>query len=390
MILPLLLSLTAQAEPWLDAEVGARAGLTEPAPGGLALGLGAGVGLTGPLRAELRATGLVQAQGGASLEAGPNLRLFLVDPEPDDRWRPSLHLGAGYALGQSEGLRVGGGFDLDLPGSPTSRTRLGIGILGDGADLWQAQVQIGVVGRPWRKTAEPVVVEPVEEPQVSIDPPRRVRWWDPESCEWLDDGDSDGGYFEGMTSLTPGGKGDGGAGEADEAQGWLMVVANPGDVVRVGGLEQTVGADGVARMRAPEGVVDVTIVGGGREQQIEAAIADAYALWLRARAPEEVRVGFASGSSTVRDEDRVLLQALTRNRGHYILQVSGSYSPDGSLDANLRLAQARAAAVVDLLKQAGIPEDELRIVPPTPPRPGLSAAEQRSVYVQPVSTEESR
>jgi outer membrane protein OmpA-like peptidoglycan-associated protein len=168
-----------------------------------------------------------------------------------------------------------------------------------------------------------------------------------------------------------------------------MVVARPGDVIQLGELNQQVGPDGVARLRAPEGDVRVEVVGGGRTQAFEAAIAAGYALWLRAAPPEEVRVTFPVNRATLADADRVRVTALARNRGSWLLRVSGSYSPEGRVEDNLALATARAAALADLLRAAGVPENAILVAPPTPPRPGLSPAEQRAVYVQPVDPETS-
>jgi len=214
-------------------------------------------------------------------------------------------------------------------------------------------------------------------------------WWDPEACAWVEA--APGGGWRTRDGTTRGRSGDSADPEApptDDAQGWLLVVASPGDVVRLdAGVAQPVGSDGLARLRAAEGVVDVTVVGGGRSRSFEAAIADGYALWLRAAPPDEVRVGFGAGSSVVGEADRIFLESLARDRGGWRLRLSGSYSPEGRLEDNQRLARDRAAAVRAVLEAAGVPAEALEVAAPTPPRPGLTAAQQRAVFVTPTRPE---
>lgn len=394
-MIPLLLALgtgTAQADPWVDAHLGTSIGVTGEEPGALALGAGYSVGIAEPVRAELRVDGHVLSDGSARAAAGPALRLYFVRPDKQDAVRPALVLNGGVAITDKTHGLLGAGVDVDLPTGWPNHSRVGAGVWTDLGETWAVGLRLGVVGRPWTRKPEPLVVTP---PPVDGE-----SWWDPQTCAWVDADPGNGWQTEDGVSL-PGESSVTQLGAPDPAdpnstgpvlerpQGWLMVVAEPGDVVQLGPMSQEVGRDGVARLRAAEGIVEVSVVGGGRSQAFEAAVADGYALWLRAAPPEEVRVQFASGSSVVDEQDRVLIQALARNRGSYHLRISGSYSPEGSQVSNLALARDRADAVNRLLVDAGVPADGVTIDPPTPPRPGLTAEQQRAVYVQPVTATET-
>ncbi|MFK7928037.1 MAG: hypothetical protein AB8H79_07595 [Myxococcota bacterium] len=376
----------------------------------LGAGLGGGIGGgTKPVLFELRLDGQY-IPNKPRLLVWPALRVHLLDADRAKAWRPSFVVGAGLEVADPLGPTLAAGIDLDLPGSLRRNPRVGARLTTDVSGNWVAGLNVGMAWRLIKDTPAPPPPPPVEPPP---QPPPKVEgpWWDPETCDWVDE---DPGYgwspAYGVGAVIP--TGAGGAGpagtagtagtaggdpgttdpDADEptAQGWLMVVGSPGDVVRLKRQDgtpvpdTTLGEDGVARMAAAEGVAEVTIAGGGREQTFEAAIADGYVLWLRAATAAEVSVQFASGSATVNATDRASAQALANNRGAYQLQVAGSYSPEGRLSSNLALARRRAAAVVALLKEAGVPSEDIVILDPAPPRPGLSSAEQRAVYIMPV------
>lgn len=361
--------------------------------GGIGGGIGGG---TKPVLFEIR----TDAQYVASkprLLLWPALRLHVLDADRPKAWRPSLVVGAGLEIADPLGPALIAGLDLDLPGNLKRNPRVGLRATTDVNGNWVAGVNLGLAMRLIRDSPAPPPPDPVEPPPVPV---AEGPWWDPETCTWVDedpgfgwspadgiglvsnDGDPD-------SNGSAAGGGPNGSGAPPPGQGWLMVVGAPGDVVRLARQDgspvppMTVGSDGVAKMAAAEGVAEVTIAGGGREQSFEAAISDGYVLWLRAALPEEVSVQFASGSSTVSAADRAAAEDLAENRGQYQLQVSGSYSPEGSLQGNLALARRRAAAISRVLQNAGVPAEDIVILDPTPPREGLTAAEQRAVYIMP-------
>ena len=407
-----LTSLAVAGTPvWVDGH--ATAALELP---GSEVGGGAGAGLavgTGPVLLEAR-TDLSVVSTGPRWAVWPALRLHTTDLQTPWRWRPSVVVGLGGQLGTPPGRRrlAMAGLDLDPPWiGDRTRPRAGVWAETSLDGVWRVGLKVGLVHQVGGRTRpEPVGfrVDKDEEDAVAgtasgvdgapsdgagtTSSDTAGPWWDPQACAWVDD-DPGGGWRPqdgpGPVATILEGTETAGAAGLERGQGWLVVVAEPGAVVRVGEFERTVGEDRTAKLTAAEGVVDVEVVGGGRRQTFEAALAQGYVLWLRATPPDEVAVQFASGSAEVDDADRVAAQALARNRGQYRLRLSGSYSPEGNLAANLELARRRAAAVSALLQEVGVPAEDLELLPPTPPRPGLTAAEQRAVYVLPVSPEEA-
>ena len=379
------------------------------ADGGVGPGLGGGVAIgRAPVLFELR-TDLAAVPGGPRFALWPAVRLHLVDVHRAGRWRPSIHGGIGLQAGLPDGatrdLVLGGDLDTNHPSSlfrsEFLRPRFGVWTETDLQGRWFVGAKIGVVwasgGRPQPVPVEPVDEAPVEEPPAVVEPEVPAGgegpWWDPDACEWVDSDPGNGWRPQDGVGI-PGadGNGQGGlaAGAGSGRQGWLVVVAQPGSVVKLPGIEQQIGPEGAVRLAAPEGVVEVEVVGGGRTQAFEAAIADGFVLWLRAQPPDEVAVLFPSGSAAIDEADRVAAQALARNRGQYHLQLTGSFSPEGNRAYNLELANRRAEAVKALLVEVGVPPEDVEVLPPTPPRDGLTVAQQRAVYVTPVSPPEGR
>lgn len=408
----LLSSMSLAIEPpWVDAHVGV---LGETPSQGVGANAGAGISVgEGPFYLEARIDGAL-ISSKSRLAMWPSFRTYLRDVDKDRGLRPSLvaGLGAQFGHGTDDRALIMGGVDFDLPGGDGwTRPRFGVWAEGTLQGTVRAGLKFGVVHRSgrvrvMRSNPTPFVVDKDEaladlrakDPVETSTDPGEGPWWDPKVCEWVDE---DPGYGwrpeDGVGVLGTSEAGDAGVSGGDSGsgtsvaagqvrQGWLVVVAQPGAVVRLpGDMEQVVTEEGVAKLRAAEGVVDVEVVGGGRTQTFEAAIADGYVLWLRADPPDEVAVMFASGSSEVDDADRVAAQALARNRGQFRLQLSGSFSPEGNRAYNLRLARSRAEAIAALLTEVGVPADDIEILEPTPPRAGLTAAQQRAVYIQPVA-----
>lgn len=427
MIVLLLASLSHAVEPpWVDAYAAA---VVEAPSRGIGGSAGGGVGLgEAPFYLEARVDAATLSSG-SRLALWPAARAHLRDVDAPG-WRPSLVGALGVQLGTGPGDRavLMGGLDVDVPaGEGWTRPRLGLWAEGTLQGTVRGGLRIGVVHRSGRRRvlrsrATPLVVDKAQvladiaaareggesgptapekaRPALGGDPGGSGPWWDPEVCAWVEqdpghgwrpvDGAGALARGEGMdgAGVSAGGSVEGTAG-GPVRQGWLVVVAQPGDIVRLPGLEQSVGEEGAARLRAPEGVVDVEVVGGGRTQTFEAAIADGYVLWLRADPPDEVAVQFAVGSAAVDEADRVAAQALARNRGQFRLRLTGSFSPEGDRAFNLDLARRRAQAVAGLLREVGVPAAEIEVLEPVLPRAGLTAAEQRAVYIEPVAPGEA-
>jgi len=147
--------------------------------------------------------------------------------------------------------------------------------------------------------------------------------------------------------------------EPAPAQGALVVVASPGDHVAVGGIEVTLGADGVALLNVPEGPVRVEVAGGGRRSSGPIAVAQGHATWLRVPPAQPHRALFVLGSSTLSSAESQRLATLAALRGDYGFVLQGGYSPEGDPSANQALAAARADAVHAALVAAGVPDNQL-------------------------------
>ncbi|MCA9566879.1 MAG: hypothetical protein KC656_03515, partial [Myxococcales bacterium] len=165
--------------------------------------------------------------------------------------------------------------------------------------------------------------------------------------------------------------------------GRIVVSTSDHDHVRVGDADVIV-EDGAAVGRAPQGMAWVTITGGGRLLRLPVFAVDDNAIWLPIDPPVSRRIPFRSGRSSLAREALDLVQRLATLRGDWSYHIQGSYSVEGNLDANTRLAEQRAASVRDALLAAGVPEEAIVIVPVQPPDPRLPVDDQRSAVVIPV------
>lgn len=147
--------------------------------------------------------------------------------------------------------------------------------------------------------------------------------------------------------------------------GALIVVAWPRDEVSVEGKSLTVGDDGIAVVMVPEGNVDVTVRGGGRDEVFPAYVPTGDAVWLRIPPPPAQIIRFRVGTSDLDKEATATIAGLASQPGSYTLTVQGSASPEGNLDANLKLAARRGEICRDKLLESGIPADRLTLGPPT-------------------------
>lgn len=360
----------------------------------------------------------------------PRLNLHYT-PWPDWPVRPFLVAGPGAiykdinrasASEDAGGLGVGGYVnpDLDLllsagPGLKVPLTRR-LSARGDlrfaldigsepsaGADDiyadWEATA--GLMFHPGAReepTPEPVLAEePIEEeeppPSLEIDPDEAMVWIPHPVCRWVPAAEAEAalaeassvrvsapGYLPAEVAL------DGTASVALEPapeQGSLVVLASPGDVVRLGDQVLPVGADGVALINAPLGQLAVSVTGGGRAVTREVIVATGYGLWLRIPAPEPLELRFPVGVSALDEDARGQLTALADALGDYRLRLRGSYSPEGDRDANQALAEARARAAGQALIDAGVDPSRLVYDPPETPPEGVAPEALRNVTVAP-------
>jgi hypothetical protein len=387
-LIPLLLAAALATDPTVEATAGRNVVLQGPMSGGVAFDLALGGRPLPRLGVEGRAQGQLLSGGGARLRALPMVRGHLVDPERSGAFRPSLATGFGVAVGESPRPVAAVAVDVDLPTGWPHHARAGVSALFEPGGGLALGVRVGFVGRlAAPRSPESPTAPPRDEPPATGAP--GGRWWDPSSCAWVDRDPGRGWKPGDGIALPPGA--DAATGPARVAvadrQGWLVVVGPPASVVQVAGQRQPIGPDGLVRLRTPEGELAVEVVGGGRTDRFEVAIADGYTLWLRVRPPPEVRVLFGVGSSEVSPADQVAIGEIARNRGAYALRISGSYSPEGDLASNIRLAAARGEAIAALLRDAGAPSHRIVVLAPRPPEPGRSAAEQRAVVIEPVAPE---
>lgn len=378
-------------------------------------GLGGGVGLPvlgDRLDLELGLDLGQSTTGSFRTDALVGVRPWLT-PRNEGLGALSLALGVGGGLAGGE-LRPRGlvGAAVELPQSERLRWRVQGHYLLDGLDPAALHLRVGLVFGP---RPEPVVVEPEPEPEPtsepappaeSLSPPpplpeslQEASIWSPwPECTWapLDQaGESlaDMAPDQPVTVARPGylpvtvPASEAQAVELAPApvQGSLIVIAQPGDTVVVSGHE-VAQIEGVAVLNAPAGPVDVVVSGGGRTWEARPAIAEGYAIWLRAsdHPPlEEIQavVLFGVGSSAITPAARARLAELAEGRGDWAFRVQGSHSPEGGEDYNRDLAASRGASVLSTLAELGVPSDAIELLEPAPPAEGLDRIQQRRVVV---------
>ena len=109
-----------------------------------------------------------------------------------------------------------------------------------------------------------------------------------------------------------------------------------------------------------------------------------------AGAPAPLVLYFDVGSSTIRNEDKAVLDAASRayNEGKPIVMIlTGSADSTGSSDANLMLSEQRAGAVLKGLRDRGIPADRFQVLAkgetdlPVPTERGVAEKRNRRVEI---------
>lgn len=317
----------------------------------------------------------LHTQGGVTAWMGPR-----VDVRPEARVRLSaldsqnaVVFVGGYGVSARPELGPSGavGFGLDLPTGARGVLRVDMRLVTDGLTPATAELSLGVVRAP--PTPTPVAAPPEPEPE----PTSPLVWLPHPYCEWVPAEEltrhwsrlpadqqvwarAPGGTLQLLPpgqpevttlSLTP-----------RPAQGGLVLVGIPGDQLMVGEVRLSVGADGVAVLVTPEGVVEATVVGGGRRESLQAAVVSGHVVYLRAGRPEPVMVRFPKSSAAVSGDDIERLHALARATAGWEYELQGSASPEGAADVNARLAAERAAATRAVLEAAGVPPEKIRVL----------------------------
>lgn len=172
--------------------------------------------------------------------------------------------------------------------------------------------------------------------------------------------------------------------------GSVVVVAYPGDDVRIADAAFPLSPDGTVIFGAPEGALEVTVTGAGRTVVLEGAVASGYALWLRAPEPSPLVVRFPAGDAEVPPEALGAIRAFAEAAGGYGFRVVGSWSGETPLAETRRLAARRAEALADALVAAGLPADKVDVLSTSSPREGAPAEDLRSARVEPILPKEVR
>lgn len=374
------------------------------------------LGWAGPT-ADLLASGTVRAESvRLTLSAGPSLR----PPTASGLAPTALIGGLGVGVTATDALVLGGEARLDRPLQPEAAEALGMAL----ELLGTARIEVrrglvasfGVGASPTRGAGAPGTrlvfglagatrePEPVPEPVVvappmDIQPEDALVWLPHPICQWLPVSEA----RSRLADLPPGTEirlvapghlpttaraGDS-AVQLEQAPptGGLVVLAEPWDAVTVDGERLPEATDGVWVLAVGVGSHQVAVEGAGRTWTDEAAVVDGYTVWLRAPSVEPVGVLFGAGSAVLRTEAKERLGPLVAHPGRWVFEVRGSFSPEGDLEANRRLAETRAQSVVDWLAEQGVPEQRVRVVHNDEPVEGYTAEEQRRVDVMPVGVD---
>ena len=367
------------AEPVIDVH---GAALVEDRFGG---GVGGSIGAAWP-----------QAELGLGLDAlftsddqGPVARGFL---------RPRLHLFPSAGEGSRGHLVLGGGLwsanpdlepvaeigaGLDLSGGsirPRVVASYVVGPSGDG----RALLSFGIVRhpRPEPEAPAPIAVIPSFDAAMVWVPDPVCEWLPPDDAadQWAGTG-SPADPSEATTVARP----ERVATEATETAaelGDLVVAAYVGDDVFVDGEPLTVDADGIAWTQRTPGRAEISVRGGGRATQTTVALAAEGTLWYAAPAPADaVRVTFTAGSASLDPSGTAAVQAIAKELAGWHIEVWGSFSPEGNVETNRRLATQRAEAVAEVLAAFPVPRARITVLPPRAPEAGLPPDQQRAAVL---------
>lgn len=368
MIFALLTLPLASATTWGAYAAGGAADAPAEDHAYVALGGIASWTVNPRLMAELHTQAGVTSALGPRVDARPEARVRLTGL---DSKNAVVFIG-GYGLSARPDLGPSGalGFGLDLPTGARGVFRLDMRMVTDGLTPATAELSLGLVRSP----AIPVVVAPPEPPPETSQP---LVWLPHPYCEWVPAEELSRHWSRlppdhqvwatapgGTLQLLPPGQAELTALSLTPRpeQGGLVLVGIPGDKLMVGDVSFNVGADGVAVLITPEGVVEATVVGAGRREELLAAVVSGHVVYLRAGRPEPVMVRFPKSSASISGDDIERLHKLARATEGWEYELQGSASPEGAAEVNARLAAERAAATRAVLEAAGVPPDKIRVL----------------------------
>jgi outer membrane protein OmpA-like peptidoglycan-associated protein len=142
----------------------------------------------------------------------------------------------------------------------------------------------------------------------------------------------------------------------------VVVVAWPGDAVRVGDRAVPVNAAGVAVVELAPGPVQVEVRGGGRAARTSTYAPDGHVVWVSLPEPEPHAVYFGSGSGALDARGRAFIAEVAAAAGEARFRLVGWSSPEGNPGANARLSRQRAEVVLEALAAGGVPRERITIV----------------------------
>ncbi len=167
----------------------------------------------------------------------------------------------------------------------------------------------------------------------------------------------------------------------------LLVLAHPGDEVRVGGQTLSLAPDGVGHIETAPGQFEVVVNTGGATQHYPIALAPGFAVWLRVKDPEPMLVTFGQGSAELNAEALRTLDKIARSAGSWSFALQGGYSPEGDLHYNFDLADRRATAVAEALLARGLSKEQIRLLEPARTSPYASVEQMRNCAITPIPGE---
>jgi hypothetical protein len=351
-------------------------------------GVGGGVGGTVGLNLERLDLELAADAAFGSDAIGfvrPQLRVLPWGPQAV---APHLVLGGGVQFAPTgDGGALSAGLGIDL-----QRT------------AWRPRVQVMAVGFPGEDLrglltiglAHRRIPSPYPTP---VDRPRfdaAMVWVPGPVCQWLPSDEASEAFVAvdadatQVSTVPRPSDGPRGAGEGDVGpMGDLVVAASPGDRVTVDERALDVATDGIAWASVPEGPATIRVVGGGRREVLEVAVSANATLWVGPSAPEPVELRFELGSAELEGPSATRLDAFADTLGDWHVQVWGSYSLEGDLVANQALAMQRAESARERLVLAGVPSDQVRVLPARRPETELAPEAQRVAVLLPVVPEEA-
>jgi hypothetical protein len=383
----------ADVQPVVEVRAAGAAGAEAGSPwSGVGGGVRAGAQAAGPLWISAGVDVIARPPLAPRITVAPELRLYATDPRVG---RAALSVAAGggidVRLDPSEARRVApllfGEASLDVHVRAPWSVRLSVGYASGIDGKGAATLGLGLL---WMRGAAPP--PPVEEAPAPV--AEAERWLPYPVCAWTSERVAERAFrdLEARRPPLPGERapaeveGTAGSTGRPPRQGEVVVVAFPGDIVHFLGDEQVVDADGISRftVRVDGDEAQVDVDGGGRSQPIPLVAQPGRVTWLRAEAPEPQRVGFEVDSYEITEATRERLVALAGATGRWGWELHGSYSPEGAVDRNRALAEARAEAVRAELLRLGLSPEQVRVGPLDEPDAALSPEEQRAVRLVPV------